>query len=127
LELLRCEILETPGAMQRAVCSHQEGHSTFKTAVDTAVCPAGLLGISAVTFHNNIIRSATYRSQEENVHFVSVALRIRLGSMKKKNSAAAALGRKGGKARARNLSPEELSEQGRKAVQARWKKIRDKS
>jgi len=39
----------------------------------------------------------------------------------KKNAAAVALGRRGGKKRAANLSPEQLSEQGRKAVQARWK------
>jgi hypothetical protein len=45
---------------------------------------------------------------------------------KRKNPAAVALGRKGGlkggKARAEKLSPEELSEQGRKAVEARWAK-----
>jgi hypothetical protein len=45
---------------------------------------------------------------------------------KRKNPAAVALGRKGGKkggkARAEKLSAEELSEQGRKAVQARWAK-----
>jgi hypothetical protein len=40
----------------------------------------------------------------------------------KKNPAAVALGRLGGKKRAQKLSPEELSEQGRKAVQARWEK-----
>ena len=44
----------------------------------------------------------------------------------RKNPAAVALGRKGGlkggKARAEKLSPEELSEQGRKAVEARWAK-----
>jgi hypothetical protein len=43
---------------------------------------------------------------------------------KKKNAAAVALGRKGGlkggKARAEKLSAEELSEQGRNAVKARW-------
>lgn len=47
---------------------------------------------------------------------------------KRKNAAAVALGRKGGlkggKARAEKLSPEELSEQGRKAVEARWAKYR---
>jgi hypothetical protein len=45
---------------------------------------------------------------------------------KKKNAAAVALGRKGGlkggKARAEKLSQEELSEQGRNAVMARWTK-----
>jgi hypothetical protein len=38
----------------------------------------------------------------------------------RKNPAAQALGRRGGKARAASLSPEELSEQGRKAIDARW-------
>jgi hypothetical protein len=47
--------------------------------------------------------------------------------MKKKNAAAAELGRKGGKARAKKLSPEELSEQGRNAVQQRWKKVKEKA
>jgi hypothetical protein len=40
----------------------------------------------------------------------------------KKDPNAVALGRKGGKARAAKLSKEELSKQGRKAVQARWAK-----
>jgi len=43
---------------------------------------------------------------------------------KRKNPAAVALGRKGGKARVKNLSPEERSESARKAVQARWKKAK---
>jgi hypothetical protein len=38
----------------------------------------------------------------------------------RKNPAAQALGRRGGKARAASLSPEELSEQARKAIDARW-------
>jgi hypothetical protein len=46
----------------------------------------------------------------------------------KKNAAAVALGRKGGlkggKARAAKLTPEELSTQGRKAVMARWAKVK---
>jgi hypothetical protein len=41
-----------------------------------------------------------------------------------KDPAAVALGRKGGKKRAQNLSAEELSKQGRKAVLARWKKAK---
>lgn len=49
--------------------------------------------------------------------------------VKRKNPAAVALGRKGGKkggkARAEKLSAEELSEQGRYAVQARWAKYRE--
>jgi len=41
--------------------------------------------------------------------------------MAKKNPAAVALGRRGGKAWAATLSPGELSEAGRKAINARWK------
>lgn len=51
--------------------------------------------------------------------------------MAKKNPAAVALGRKGGlkggKARAARLSAEDLSEQGRKAVQARWARVKAKA
>jgi|SRR5450759_1072796 len=47
-------------------------------------------------------------------------------NVKKKNPAAVALGRKGGKkggpARAAKLTPEQRSESARKAVQARWAK-----
>lgn len=46
-----------------------------------------------------------------------------------KNPAAQALGRlgglKGGKARARNLTPEALAEIGRKGAEARWRKKQD--
>jgi len=42
--------------------------------------------------------------------------------MKKKNPAAQTLGSLGGKARARNLTPEQISEIARKAGQARAKK-----
>ena len=49
-------------------------------------------------------------------------------SPRKKNPAAVALGRKGGKkgglARAAKLTPEQRSESARKAVQARWAKTR---
>jgi hypothetical protein len=41
---------------------------------------------------------------------------------KKKNPAAVALGRRGGRKRAANLSAEELSEQGKRAAAARWAK-----
>jgi hypothetical protein len=41
---------------------------------------------------------------------------------KKKNPAAVALGRLGGRKRAANLSVEELSQQGRRAAAARWAK-----
>jgi len=43
---------------------------------------------------------------------------------KLKDPAAAALGRKGGKARAKALSASELSDQGRKAVEERWRRYR---
>jgi hypothetical protein len=49
-------------------------------------------------------------------------------NVKKKNPAAVALGRKGGKkggpARAAKLTPEQRSETARKAVQARWSKAK---
>lgn len=48
--------------------------------------------------------------------------------MVQKNAAAVALGRKGGKkggpARAAKLTPEQRSESARKAVQARWAKVK---
>jgi hypothetical protein len=40
----------------------------------------------------------------------------------RKNAAAVALGRRGGKKRAETLSKEELSKQGKKAAAARWGK-----
>jgi len=46
--------------------------------------------------------------------------------MKKKNQAAVALGKLGGKARLKTMTPEERSEAGRKAVLARWKKTKSK-
>lgn len=49
---------------------------------------------------------------------------------KRKNPHAVALGRKGGKkggfARAAKMTPEERRESARKAVQARWKKAKEK-
>ena len=45
--------------------------------------------------------------------------------MKRKNRAAAELGSRGGKARAKKLSKEERSEQARKAVQARWARTKN--
>jgi hypothetical protein len=48
---------------------------------------------------------------------------------KRKNPAAVALGRlggkKGGAARAANMTPEERSESARKAVQARWERAKN--
>ena len=43
---------------------------------------------------------------------------------KSKDSYAAEFARKGGKARAKKLTPEQRSEAARKAVQARWAKAR---
>jgi hypothetical protein len=44
--------------------------------------------------------------------------------MTTKNPHAQALGKLGGEARARNLTPEEMSEGGRQAVNVRWAKHR---
>ena len=44
---------------------------------------------------------------------------------KKKNPAAVALGRKGGKATAKRLTAEERTESARKAAEARWAKGRE--
>lgn len=44
--------------------------------------------------------------------------------MSPKNSAAVELGRKGGRATARNRTSEERADAARKAVEARWAKIR---
>ncbi len=43
---------------------------------------------------------------------------------KRKNPAAVALGRRGGKKTAENLTPEQRSEMARKAVTARWSKAK---
>jgi hypothetical protein len=45
-------------------------------------------------------------------------------SMAEKNAAAVSLGSKGGKATARNRTPEERADAARKAVQARWAKTK---
>lgn len=45
--------------------------------------------------------------------------------MSPKNPAAVELGRKGGKARARNLTPEQRIESARKAITARWAKAKE--
>jgi hypothetical protein len=46
---------------------------------------------------------------------------------KKKNEAAAALGRLGGKALAKKLTAQQRKESARKAAQARWAKKKDKN
>ena len=43
-----------------------------------------------------------------------------------KNPAAVALGRRGGKARVRNMTPEQRTESARKAAQARWEREKAK-
>ncbi len=43
--------------------------------------------------------------------------------MSPKNPAAVSLGRKGGEARAKNLTPQQRSDAARKAVEARWAKM----
>ena len=43
------------------------------------------------------------------------------------NRAAQQLGRRGGKARAASMTPKERSEAARKAVQARWAKVKRKN
>jgi len=45
-----------------------------------------------------------------------------MAKKKKKNPAAVALGRKGGKASARRLTREQRTEKARKAAKARWNK-----
>jgi hypothetical protein len=47
---------------------------------------------------------------------------VQMLAMSPKNAAAVALGRKGGQARAKKLTPEERSQSARKAVEARWAK-----
>ena len=50
---------------------------------------------------------------------------LRSGRMaKRKNPAAVALGRKGGKATAKNLTPEQRSEMAKLAAEARWAKAK---
>lgn len=44
-----------------------------------------------------------------------------------KNKAAVTLGRRGGRARAKNLTPEELSAIGRHGARIRWKKAKGKN
>jgi hypothetical protein len=47
-----------------------------------------------------------------------------MSEMARKNPAAVALGRRGGQARAKNLTSEQRKEAARKAVQARWAKAK---
>lgn len=49
-----------------------------------------------------------------------------VGGMKKKNPHAAALGRKGGKARWKGVSSQKRSDIARRTVQARWDKAKKK-
>jgi hypothetical protein len=58
------------------------------------------------------------------LRIVHVEARDKNALMTPKNSAAVELGRRGGEARARKLTPEERREAARKAVEARWAKHR---
>jgi hypothetical protein len=78
------------------------------------------------------MRSATY-GQELNplwsqsftrFYIVFADSYATIQTMSPKNAAAVALGRKGGKARARRLTPAQRSEAARKAVEARWARLR---
>jgi hypothetical protein len=58
-----------------------------------------------------------------NLYFAPAWRYVYTGLVTKgKDPAAASLGKRGGLARAKKLNPLELSEQGRKAVLARWEK-----
>jgi len=48
-------------------------------------------------------------------------------AMARKDPAAVALGRRGGQARARNMTAQQRKEAARKAIQARWAKAKKKS
>lgn len=55
---------------------------------------------------------------------IGYSFALRLTMRRRKNPAAVALGRKGGKARAATMSPTARSEACRRAVQARWARVR---
>lgn len=57
-----------------------------------------------------------------NATYIHPNMRGKTVGMSPKNAAAVALGRKGGYARAANLTKQERSEAARKAVTARWSK-----
>jgi len=54
----------------------------------------------------------------------SMARRLRKDALEAMREAGKFFGREGGKARAKNLSPEQRSEGARRAVQARWAKAK---
>ena len=79
--------------------------------------------------HTHIIRERSRICQEK--YFLTFPERSRIllyVAGKRKNPAAVALGRKGGKkggpARAASMTPEQRRESARKAVEARWAKAR---
>ena len=73
--------------------------------------------VTAVTFNRD--KSARIRA----------ATHVKIPGMvkKKKNPAAVSLGALGGKARARKLSKEQLSKEGRKAALTRWAKEKNET
>jgi hypothetical protein len=60
------------------------------------------------------------------LHTFCSALRIVDMSMAQKDPAAVRLGRKGGKAAAKNRTPKQRKEHARKVAQARWMKEKEK-
>ena len=70
-------------------------------------------------------------SREKCLTFLTAHVYYNFMAKKRKNPYAVALGRKGGKkggpARAANMTPEQRSESARNAVTARWAKAKQKS
>lgn len=82
--------------------------------------------------HVVVIRYRSRINQEENAFDFRERLRIMKSVAKKrKNPYAVALGRRGGRkggpARAANMTPEERSESARNAVIARWAKVKQQT
>ena len=73
-----------------------------------------------------IIRSGTYNVKWKGDYLLDNAYRY-VYTSDMKNQHAVALGRKGGTARAKNLTAKQRSEGARKAVLARWRKEKAKT
>ena len=90
----------------------------------------GSVYLSGKTIHDiTFIRYRSRISQEQNaLDLRDRSRRIKFMARKRKNPYAVALGRKGGRkggpARAANMTPEERSESARNAVTARWAKAK---
>jgi hypothetical protein len=68
------------------------------------------------------VRTAAHLSRGRFTWRYGSGMLVAAHKKQKKNAAAVALGRKGGKKRAATLSAEELGKQGKKAAAARWTK-----